>query len=416
MLANAHDFPGVSRAQDVSRLIGYTERLVAKLGLVPTDLERAREALFAAKVLFAAQDFSEAAAQAKRAGALALSLNEGFNAYVSAWRDLQSCIGELEGIGFPADSFETAIGEAEEAMTQWVEQEGSLVPDYQGATARLEKATEKARAILIEARQSTREILLASLAIEALSEARSPPALCSLVVSLEDMVEQATRALALGDVSAAFQLASEARRRADEVLVIGLPSRILAEAIEEVSLDVDTVLREAERPEARLVAVDQAVPRGRLPFTVSEQAPAFMEKLARTWQLLEHADQIHAQLRAAGLALPDVEDALAEVHRALKRDDWERVKENLRRALDAVVMRRDERIAVAREISDLQERVTPLMEFHLPFLLDVQDVLERAREELRSGRPAGARDFVICANELLSRATRSGSPRAGGVG
>lgn len=414
--ADAPGFRGASRAHDVSRLIRYTERLVADLGLVPTDLERAREALHAAKVLFAAQNFSEAAAQAKRAGVLAVSLNDRFNAYVAAWRDLQTCIGELEGIGFPTDSFETSVREAERAMTRWVEEEGSLVPDYRGATAQLEKAAEKARTILIEARQSTREILLASLAIEALSEARSLPSLVSLIVSLEGTVEEATRELALGHASEAFQLASEARRRAEEVLVIGLPSRGLAAAIDELSVDVDAVSRAADAPEDGLAAVDQGVPRGRLQATVWQQTPTFMEKVARTRQVLEHAEQIHAQLRAEGYALPDVDEALAEAHRAMETDDWERVRESLRRALRTVVTRRDERISVAREISELRERVTRLKDFHLPFLLDVEDVLERAREELRSGRPADAKDFLICAAELLSRATRSGSPQAAGVG
>lgn len=414
--ANAPGFPAASRAHDVHRLIRYTERLVANLGLVPTDLERAREALHVAKVLFAAENFSEAAAQAKRAGALAVSLNDRFNAYVAAWRDLQTCIGELEGIGFPTDSLETAVRDAERAMTHWVDEEGSLVPDYQGATAQLEKATARARAILIEARQGTREILLASLAIEALSEARSLPSLGSLIVSLEGTVEQATRELALGHASESFRLASEALRRAEEVLVVGLPSRGLAAAIEELSADVDAVFREAEVPQDGLVTVEEAVPRGRLVAAVSQQAPTFMEKVARTRQVLEHAEQIHAQLRAEGYALPDVDEALAEAHRALERDDWHRMRENLRRALHIVVARRDERISVAREIGELQERATRLKDFHLPFLLEVQDVLERAREELQSGRPADARDFVICGNELLSRATRSGSPRVGGVG
>ncbi len=409
-------FFDASRAQNVSRIIGKTERLVATIGLPPSDLECAEEALRVAKALYAVHDFSEAVAQARRAGALAVSLNDRFNAYVSAWKGLQNHIAELEQLGFPTAELEDALGEAEEAMAHLVEEEGAVVPDYLGATARIERAAGEARAALVGARRGSREIFLATLATEALSEADSSEAASLVVGRLAKLIERATEELAQGHVFAAADLASEARGQADEILIGADHLHDFMGETEAFLEDLDSEDTGADEPAADLasaVRVEPVPPRAsegadQVP-DFSDEAVAFIDRFARAQKLLERAERVRNVLQREGLLMSEADEFLLAARRAADAGDWEILRRNLRRATQIYLDRRNERAGLDRGILDLDTRLTQLKDFHLPLLPTVHEALERAKEAFRSGRLLEAGEQLASANTLMTQATRTGS-------
>ncbi len=409
-------FFDASRAQSVSRIIGRTERLVATIGLPPSDLECAEEALRVAKALYAVHDFSEAVAQARRAGALAVSLNDRFNAYVSAWKGLQNHIAELEQLGFPTAEVEAALGEAEEAMAHLVEEEGAVVPDYLEATARIERAAGEARAALVGARRASREIFLATLATEALSEAESSDAASLVVGRLEKLIEQATEELARGHVSAAADLASEARRQADEILIGAGHVHDFMGEIEAFLEDLRSEPTGAHEPVADLaplVRLEPGPPHARQSagqvLDFSNEAVAFMDKFARAQKLLERAERVRTLLQGEGLLVSEADEFLGAARRAADAGDWENLQRDLRRATQIYLDRRNERAGLGRGLLDLDTRLAMLKEFHLPLLATVHEALERAKEAFRDGKLLEAGEQLASANTLMTQATRTGS-------
>ncbi len=409
-------FLDASRAQSVSRIIGKTERLVANLGLAPSDLECAEEALRIAKALYAVRDFSEAVAQAHRAGALAVSLNDRFNAYVSAWRALQKHMAELEELGFPTDDLEAALGEAEAAMAHLVEEDGAVVPDYLGATARLERAAGEARAALVGARQGSREIFLATLAAEALSKSDSSEAVSLIVGRLERLIEQATSELARGHIAAAAKLASEARRQADEVLIGSARMHEFAEDVDNFLEELGAETPMGDAPGERMDSVrapheeaPEPAPSADVLLNFSDEAVSFMDRFAKAQRALERAERVRAFLKDEGFSSPEVDEALVTARRAADAGNWADVRENLGRATRVFVDRKNERAVLTRGMADLDDRLVLLQEFGLPLFPKVRESLDRAREALRSGKLPEAADQLVSANVLMAEATRTGS-------
>lgn len=405
------------KPQDAFHAIRTTERLFVHLGLRDVEFEAADEALEVARAFYTANDHTAAVAQARRAEALALSLNERFNAYVATWKGLQKSIEELEHLGFPTEAIEAAIEEAEKAMISQVEEEGTLVPDYLGATAWLERAMADARAAMVGAKRGSREIFLATLALESLREAQPSEATAHLATRLEGLIEQATRELACGQVSASFKLAAEARGQADgvlahgtELLELGVETDSVLQNLTKTAPDVGrsevefTVLAGALGRELRLAPPWKSPPR-----EATRVPPSPTDKIERAKSLLGRVERSFAQLKDEGFFSLEVDEALTEARRAVEMRDWPRVRGCVGRASRALVARRNERSAVGRMVAELDERVGLLGDFELPFLPEVRQLLERAKEELQGGRLSDASDFIVCANELMRRATRAGS-------
>ncbi len=419
MFANGNPlgFLAASRAQSVIQVIGKTEQLVTTLGTTQADLKPAQDALAAAKALYAAHEYSGAAAQAKRAGALAVSLNERFNAYLEAWTSIQDCMNDLQEIGFPIRDLEAALGAAEEEMVRPVDEEGAVVPNYRGATAMLERAMEEARTLVVRARDASREVFLASLAVEALSESQVNQTANWIAVRLEEMIEQATRELALGNLHVARKLATEARARAEaararavQVQELLEEAQVVTEHLREEGLAADAL---TERVGSLRDAMAQGFPDPTTAMVVvrrlSNEAVHVADQYTRARKVLEHAKRVHARLKLGGFVSYEVDAALLDARRALEAGEWTRVREDVGRASHVFVQRRDERDVLAKGIGEIQERVSLLNGFRLPLLPDVQEILDRAREEFESGRYSGANEDLLFATALMTQATRTGS-------
>ncbi len=419
MFDHAHPlgFLASSKALDAEAFIGETEALVSSLVSTEADLTPAEEALRAARSLHAARAYSKAVAQARRAAALALTLAERFNAYVSAWKALQVCREELEAIGYPSDVLEAALDAADREVVRTVPEDDTVVPNYAGATALLERAMEETRAIVTRAREASQEIFLATLAVESLSESPSVESPSWLGIRLEEMIEQATHALATGDAASASRIAAEARARAD--------SAIAGNARTQELLDMTAAILdglEAEGPAAialaeQVASAREALGRGFLDRAtasvlarrLSDDVAAFARQYPRARGALEHADRVYAKFREDGFRLDEVDAALAEARCAVGAGEWATVRAKIGRASEIFVRLRMERERLNRAIAEIEERVALLKGFRLPLLVDVEELLGRAKGEVRTGRLPSAHEDVVLAGTLMLQATRTGS-------
>ncbi len=404
------------RAQNVDHVIGKTEELVSTLGPSQADLTSAQEALKAAKALYAVREYSQAVAQAKRAGALAVSLNERFTAYMAAWTAVQERMEDLRRLGLPTTNLEAALSAADLEVAHGVEEGGSVVPNYLGATSLLEKAMEEARQFVARTRETSREIFLATLAVEGLSEPQCTSTPSWLVMRLEQMVEQATQELALGNLPAARKLASEAKARADRARAAsGCALERLGEA-ELVLVGLRAEGPAADGLLARIRSTREALARDFLDSTtgmaiarrLAREATSMADHYPRARQLLEHAERVYETLQAEGYFSYQVDAALHEARRALGAGDWAAVRSHVGRASELFVRRRHEREVLEKAIVEVQERAALLKKTDTPFIPDVQEILGRAKLEFLDGSYSGANEDLLLANVLMTQALRPG--------
>lgn len=405
------------RARAAEHLIATAEELVTALGSMQADLTPAQTALDAAKALYAARAYAQAASQAKVANALASSLNERFSAYMAAWKTLMGCLVDLESLGFPTASLEADLAAADKETVHQVEEGGTLVPNYLGATALLERAAERARDLLLLASRASREIFLATLATQSLSDSFTGQSPSWLVVHLEGKLERATRELALGNASGALKIASETRIQADDALA---GAARVEELLEMTSAILDGLGAEgplADGLSEKLGAARVAFEQGFLDWTtasvvthqLSDDVAAFAKRYPAARRSLDRAEQAYAGLQREGFSSYEVESSLTEARHALGAGDWTTVRDKVHHASRTVVRLRGEQEALRRSLEDLDERVSLLDGFRLPLLPDVKEIVGRAKEEVRSGRLSGAREDLVLASSLLQEATRSGS-------
>lgn len=406
-----------SRSEDAKLLIGQTEMLVTTLGPTAADLQPAAEALGAAKALYAAQEYSRAVAQAIHAGALAVSLNERFNAYMVAWRTLQSCMEDMERLEFPTDSLHAALEAADKEMVRPVDEDGTSVPNYLGATAMLERATEEARALLARARAASREIFLATLAVESLSNSPSTQTPSPLAARLEQMVAGAAQALALGRLSEASRIATEARARADAALSDAARVWDMLDMAAAILDGLEADVPSADALRGRLAAGRKALEDGQLDRArglevargISDDVAEFARHYPKARKALERAERVYTSLQDEGFGSADVEATLSGARHALAMGEWDDLKQRIVRATSSFVELQEDRKALTKALAEIDGRVTLLKEFHLRMLPEVQEVLGRARDEIRSFQLSSANEHLVLAGTLMTEATRSGS-------
>jgi len=412
-----HGFFAAAKAHTAFEQIGETEQLVTHLGLTGTDLKSSMEALTAAKALYAIREYSRAAAQAERAGALAVSLNERFNAYLAAWKDLRACMAELESLGLPTDTLEAALDSADQEVVHLVPQDGTVVPNYLEATEMLKGATEMARRVVDHAPVASREILLANLGVEALSAPSTTPMNGSLALQLEAVLEHATHELALGHVSTAHKIAADARIRADEALAGGNRARKLMEEATAVLDGLPTEGPAVSRLREKAASAQEAFSQGFSDVTTMvegagllwNEVAAFADHHTQSRNLLDIAERLHTRLQNDGFCSADVDVALMEARHALDAGDWAGVRENVARALESFIELREGQKVLGHAITEIDQRVSTLQVCRLPLLPAVQEMLARAREELRNCRLSDAGEDLVRANALMMQATRTGS-------
>lgn len=405
------------RAHDAELLIGKADELVTMLGPTELHLQPAHEALSAAKALFAAAAYSQARLQARRAASLATSLNERFTAYMAAWKVIQDCRRELELIGYPTASLDAALAAADAETVHRVEEDGTLVPNYVGATVLLEDAAVEARRLVAHARETSHDIFLATLAVEVLSDSPTRRVPSWLAVRLEGMIERATRELACGHETEARRIALEARSRADGARAGAARAWEMLDLAAAMLDGLGADGTRADELSNKLGSTRAALAQGfldrataiELAERLSDEVSAFAREYPRARRWFEGPGLIYAGLRRTGLRSDEVEDALARAADALARGDWGAVGERAGDASLVILRVRTEQEELARAISELRTRANLLVDFRLPMLPGVLELLSRAENEARAWLLPAAREDLDLANALMLQATRTGS-------
>lgn len=409
------------RARHAEEAIQHSEGLVTVLRLSNVDLRPAEDALAVAKQLFGAHQFSRALNAARRAEALAISLDERFDGYQKAVNTLQIRVRDLQRLGLHTEELEAALGHAEETMVRGLWENGAFVPNYVEARVVLDRAAEEGRKLLIEANAASNQIFLAELAIEVLADVegpRSPAAFAGGATrDLERALEETTRELALGHIDVAKRMASELATRAEKLRADYLESAKILRATEDRLTELRGEGIVTEHLEAQLTFARDMLERGiitpalEMTRRLAEEAVALGQAHREAATGLADAEAIYAKLVREGFHSYEADAAIKDARRAVKEGSYGRALEHLQKAHAAFVRRRNAREALAKALEEAQKRVESMEEGQFPLLPDVREVLGRAEREFKQGNYSGSSEDLQIATVLLSRDTRS-APRS----
>ncbi len=419
--ANGLGFLRAGRARHAEEAIGRSEGLVAVLRLTQADLEPAEEALRIAKDLFQAHEFSKALSAARRAEALALTLDERFTAYQKAREALRIRIAELQRLGLHTEEFEAAAGRAQEKIATAVLENGVSVPNYLEARVVLDRAAQQGLTLLKKANTASNRIFLAEMAIEALGDVDGIPDPHAFaqgaLASLEHGLEDATRALAVGDVDGSTRIASDIEARAERLRTAFRDSGGILDRTEARLGELRAEGIVTERLERQITYARDMRSKGLLEpclemsKRLEEDAARLAEAHAKAVTGLEDAEVLYSRLVREGFHSYEADAAIQDARRALREGNYVRALEDVERAHGAFVRRRNAREALAKALAETQKRVDLLKAAEFPMLPDVQEVLGRAEREFRQGNYSGSSEDLQIATVLLSQGSRPPSPR-----
>ncbi len=405
------------RARKAEDAIQHSEGLVTVLRLSQTDLKAAEDALTIAKGLFRSRQFGKALTAARKAEAIAITLDDRFNGYQKAVKTLRIRIDDLARLGLRTERLEAILGHAEEKVLAGAWESGAFVPNYLEARAVLDQAAEQGRRLLVEANAASNRIFLAELAIEALGDMKglaNPKAFAGRTVpELERALEEATRELALGNVEAASRIAGDLEARAEKIRidygeaikVLDLTESRMAELRGEGI--VAGRLEEQAAFARDMLSKGMVAPGFEMARRLAEEAVALGEAHRRAAMGLADAEVLYQRLVVEGFHSYEADAALKDARRAVKEGSYPRALEHLDKAQKAFARRRNAREALAKALEQTRTRVTALQSATFPLLPDVQEVLGRAEREFRQGNYSGSSEDLQIATVLLSQTRRS---------
>ena len=423
--ASGFGFLRAFRARQAEDAIQHSEGLVTVLKLSQADLKAAEDALSIAKDLYQGRQFGKALAAARRAEALAITLDERFSGYQKAVNTLAIRIDDLRRLGLRTEDLEAILGRAEEKVVAGAWENGAFVPNYLEARAILEQAAEQGRKLLVEANAASNRIFLAELAIEALGDMpglANPKAFAGRTApELERTLEEATKELALGHVAAAARIAAELEAKAERIRVdYGEASKVLdlteTRLAELRAEGIVTERLERQASFARDMLGKGMVPPGHeMARRLSEEAVALGEAHRRAATSLADAEVVYQRLVGEGFHSYEADAAIKDARRAMKEGSYARAMEHLDKAQAAFARRRNAREALAKALEETRGRIAALQDATFPLLPDVQEVLGRAEREFRQGNYSGSSEDLQIATVLLSR-TSTAAPAKPGAG
>ena len=417
---NGHGILKAARARHAEEAIGHSEGLVTVLRLTQTDMRPAEDTLKIAKDLFASQEYAKALETARRAEAIAITLDERHSGYQKSAKALRSCIEEIRRVGLPTEAFEAILGRAEEKAMAGIWENGVFVPNYLEARVLVEKAETDGRGILEHATAASNAIFLAELATEALADLPGgpDPRLFSEGAAgrLEAMLHDATRELALGNIERSMQIAKEIEERAGQLRREYIAAAHLLTATEGHLADLRGEGIATERLERHIEAAWASLARGLIEPGIdmarrlSKEAEALGGEYRAATTGIQDAEILYAQLTREGFHSYDAETAVRDARKALREGSYRRALDHLERANAAFVKRRNVRETLAKAIAETRARVQVLGEKRLPFLPDVQELLGRAEREFRDGNYSGSSEDLRIATLLLGQSGKPAGP------
>lgn len=412
-----------TKARHAEEAIGHSEGLVAVLRLTQADLKPAEESLRIAKELFRAHEFSKALTAARKAESLAITLDERFTGYQKARKALQIRISELRRLGLRTEEFDALLGRADEKVATGVWENGAFVPNYLEARVLLDRAAQEGLDLLVKANAASNRIFLAELAIEALGDMeglKNPKAFAEGVIAdLERALEDATRELALGNVDGAARIATGLESRAERLRDI---HREAADVLNRMDVRLAELRAEGivtDRIDRQIAYARDMRAKGLLEPTLemarrlAEETKHLAEIHSKAVSGVQDAEVLYSRLAREGFESYEADAAIKDARRALKEGNYTRSLENIERAHRAFARRRNVREALAKALTEAQERVEVLKAVDFPLLPDVREVLSRAEREFRQGNYSGSSEDLQIASVLLSQTSRLGVEKSG---
>lgn len=409
------------RARHAEEAIDHSEGLVSVLRLTQTDLKPAEDAIKVAKELFAAHQFSKALNAARKAEAIAITLDERYSGFQKTAKSLGICLERMKKLGLPTESLEAVIGRAEEKVTAGIWENGSFIPNYLEGRVLLEKAEKDGRDLLTKAETASNQIFLAELAMEALVETQGPadPKVFAegAALGLEQALEQATRELALGNIDSAARVAKDLEERATQLREDYVDATRTLTATETRLADLRGEGIATDRIESQLEIAKDILAKGLIDpaSTMSRRLSKEAQTLGETYRNavtgLADAEILYTQLTKEGFHSYDADAAIRDARRSIREGNYTRAVEHLERSHAAFVRRRNVRESLAKALEETRSRVMVLKDSGLPFIPDVQELLGRAEREFRDGNYSGSSEDLRIATLLLGQPGRSGNGR-----
>ena len=414
-------FLRATKARHAEEAIGHSEGLVTVLRLTQADLKPAEEALTIAKQFFEMHHYSKAFQAAKRAEALAITLDERFSGYQKAAAVLKSRLAAMRRLGLRVDPLDAVLGQAEEKILSGVWENGAFVPNYLEARVLLEGAEQDGRGLQEKAERASNAIFMAEIAIEALANLKDladPAAFARGATSdLERSLHNATRELALGNADAAAKIgadleATATRRKAgyaDTRNSLAETDTQLADLRGEgvLTQTLEGQLRIANETLAKGLIEPAAAMAGRL----GGEAKSLAELYRRAATGLSDAEILYSRLHREGFHSYEADAALRDARRAVREGSYARAVDHLERTLQAFARRTNARVALSQAIEETRTRVRLLQGSGLVFMPDIQEVLGRAEREFHQGNFTGSSEDLRIAVVLLDQVTRAPTPK-----
>lgn len=400
-----------SKARRAEEAIVRAEGILAVLALSPADMTAAEQALRIAKDLLAKERFSGALAAALRAESIAVSLDERYRAYDKAARSIRERIERMKDLGLPRKAPETALKHAEDRVTAGIWEEGSLLPDYDGARKLLEDAGVDAQDLVERAEAASNSIFMGAVAIEELADMKGPPdpSLFSrgAVSSLEVGLEGAMRQLAERRFEQAIRISADIEARATRMRAGFIAANEALSAASAVLAELRGQGAHTGRLTSQLSIVRDVLFRGVIE-PASEMARTLLgdaQSLGRSYREakegLADAEAQYSRLVREGILSSDVDLAIRDARRAMRDGDYSRALRHIEEAATRIDRIMNEREGLERSLKANRERATALEERD-PFLPDVEELLVRAEKEFREGRYTESEEDLVIAKVLRS--------------
>jgi len=361
------------------------------LKLSRADVSAAETVLAQARQLAESGNHAASAQAARKAAALASTIEDRYLAMRRAKQSAVSALSRMRGFGLPATQLEVAIAEARNRAATTAIENGVAVPNYLEARTILEKAASGARATIEQLEAAGAAIFAAEFAVDALRETQAEiderRFYEMLVRPAEAAFERATEALAMfrpGEAIAAAKAAEAMaqRSRADCTEARnarGATERLLAELRSEgaITLAADrlleagaTLLAEAKVLEAKEMIVHSEREAARLADEFRRARSAIAE--ARSRMLPNQSGE--EALRA-----------LRDAERAVREGSYRRATELVDDHATALARHASARESLVGQLRETRAQIERLKVAKTGYAGDVEEVLVRAEKEFALG-------------------------------
>ena len=415
------------KAREADEAAAHAEGVVEVLKLSQADLSPAETLLNRARALAHKGDFDGAATMARKAEALAATLEERYLASQKALQSAESALERMREFGLVTPQLEVAIAEARSRALTTVIEDGVALPNYLEARVLLEKSAAEAQATIEQFEAAGNAIFVAELAIDALRESQVDMDdrlfYQMLVRPATAVFERATEALAMlrvGDAIATAKAAEEMalRARADYTEAVsarGATERLLSELRGEgaIVLASDRILEQG----AGLLQRGKVAEAKEMLGRAEREAATIAADFRRARQAI---------VEARGKMVPgevgeDAIQALRDADRALREGLYKRSVELVEECHAALARHQSVRETLVGQIQETRGKVEQLKASKADYARDVEEVLERAEKEFARGNFAACYEdlriaILLIGPKSLETRTAAQAPAVGGGG